>query len=104
MANPLDDERIARGMAAQFELRKQRLASGETPIGWKAGFGAPAVLAKLKLEACLAGFMNDATKLDSGASVSLAVGETAVTTTYFAGLFCTGRSRTSSLTLALAAP
>jgi 2-keto-4-pentenoate hydratase len=72
MANPLDDERIARGMRTQFELRKERLAAGETPIGWKAGFGAPAVLQKLKLDACLAGFMHDKNRLASGAKVSLA--------------------------------
>jgi 2-keto-4-pentenoate hydratase len=72
MANPLDDERIARGMAAQFELRKQRLGAGETPIGWKAGFGAPAALEKLKLDACLVGFMHDRNRLGSGATASLA--------------------------------
>jgi 2-keto-4-pentenoate hydratase len=72
MAKPLDDDRIARGMATQFELRKQRLVAGETPIGWKAGFGAPAVLKKLELEACLVGFMHDKNKLDSGATVSIA--------------------------------
>lgn len=72
MATPLDDARIARGMATQFELRKQRLADGEKPIGWKAGFGAPAALEKLKLDACLVGFMNDRNKLASGATVSIA--------------------------------
>jgi 2-keto-4-pentenoate hydratase len=72
MATPLDDERIARGMATQFTLKKERVAAGEAPIGWKAGFGAPAVLEKLKLDACLVGFMHDKNKLDSGATVSLA--------------------------------
>jgi 2-keto-4-pentenoate hydratase len=72
MANPLDDDRIARGMKTQFELRKQRLGEGERPIGWKAGFGAPAVLEKLKLDACLVGFMHDRNRLDSGATASLA--------------------------------
>jgi 2-keto-4-pentenoate hydratase len=72
MANPLDDDRIARGMATQFELRSQRLGAGESPIGWKAGFGAPAVLEKLKLDACLVGFMHDRNRLDSGATASLA--------------------------------
>jgi 2-keto-4-pentenoate hydratase len=71
MANPLDDERIARGMAAQFELRAKRLDDGEKPMGWKAGFGAPVPLAKLKLEACLTGFMTDKGKLASGSTVSL---------------------------------
>jgi len=59
-------------MAKQFELRKQRLGDGETSIGWKAGFGAPAALEKLKLDACLVGFMHDKNKLDSGATVSIA--------------------------------
>jgi len=71
MANPLDDERIARGMAAQFKLRGERLASGEKQIGWKAGFGAPAVLEKLKLDAALVGFMNDKNQIDSGSKVSI---------------------------------
>jgi 2-oxo-3-hexenedioate decarboxylase len=69
---PLDDPRIARGMTAQFALRAARLGAGETLIGWKAGFGAPTPLAKLKLEACLAGFMTDKGKLASGSTVSLA--------------------------------
>jgi 2-keto-4-pentenoate hydratase len=72
MPNPLDDERIARGMAVQFELRAKKLASGETPIGWKAGFGAPTALEKLKLDAALVGFMTDRSKLASGETVSLA--------------------------------
>lgn len=72
MANPLDDPRIAQGMATQFRLRATRLEAGEKLIGWKAGFGAPAVLAKLKLDAALAGFMTDKGKLPSGAAVSLA--------------------------------
>ena len=68
---PLDDERIARGMATQFDLRKKRLAEGETPIGWKAGFGAPTPLKKLKLEAALVGFMTDKSKVASGGTVSV---------------------------------
>ncbi len=68
---PLDDPRIARGMTAQFALRAGRLSAGETLIGWKAGFGAPTPLAKLKLEACLTGFMTDKGKLASGETVTL---------------------------------
>jgi 2-keto-4-pentenoate hydratase len=71
MANPLDDERIARGMAAQFELRKARLAAGEKPIGWKAGFGAPTPLKKLKLDAALVGFMTDKSKIASSGTISV---------------------------------
>jgi 2-keto-4-pentenoate hydratase len=69
---PLDDPRIEAGMKKQFVLRTERLGAGEKLIGWKAGFGAPTPLAKLKLEACLAGFMTDKGRLPSGATVSLA--------------------------------
>jgi 2-keto-4-pentenoate hydratase len=72
LANPFDDPRIASGMRAQAKMRTERLSAGEKPIGWKAGFGAPAVLGKLKLDACLTGFMTDKGKLASGATVSLA--------------------------------
>jgi 2-keto-4-pentenoate hydratase len=69
---PLDDTRIATGMHKQFTLRAERLAKGEKPIGWKAGFGAPTPLAKLKLEAALTGFMTDGTSIASGSVISLA--------------------------------
>jgi 2-keto-4-pentenoate hydratase len=69
--NPLDDPRIARGMAAQSGLRAERISAGERLIGWKAGFGGPTPLAKLKLEACLVGFMTDKGKLASGETIAL---------------------------------
>lgn len=69
---PLDDPRIARGMDAQFTLRTERLSRGEAPIGWKAGFGAPTPLAKLGIEAALAGFMTDGTRIASGSTISIA--------------------------------
>jgi 2-keto-4-pentenoate hydratase len=69
---PLDDPRIAAGMQKQFALRAERLSKGEKQIGWKAGFGAPTPLAKLKLEACLAGFMTEGTKIASSTAISLA--------------------------------
>ena len=68
---PLDDPRIETGMKKQFALRAERLSKGEKPIGWKAGFGAPTPLQKLKLEACLVGFMTDKGRIDSGTAVSL---------------------------------
>jgi 2-keto-4-pentenoate hydratase len=69
---PLDDPRIETGMEKQFVLRAERLSRGEKPIGWKAGFGAPTPLAKLKLEACLTGFMTEGTRIASGTAISLA--------------------------------
>lgn len=71
MANPLDDARVAKGMAAQFALREQRLAAGEKSLGWKAGFGAPAALEKMRLDAALVGFIHDRNKLPSGATAAI---------------------------------
>ena len=39
-----DDPRIARGMRAQLARRRERIAAGEAPLGWKVGFGAPAAM------------------------------------------------------------
>ncbi|RAI41337.1 2-keto-4-pentenoate hydratase [Rhodoplanes roseus] len=71
MSGPLDDPRLARGMAAQAELRRKALAEGARPIGWKVGFGAPAGLAKLKITAPIVGFLLDRNVLASGATVPL---------------------------------
>lgn len=72
MSRTLDDARIARGMRAQLERRRQRLAAGDRSLGWKVGFGAPAALAKFALTAPLIGFMLDRNVLAPGATVSLA--------------------------------
>ncbi len=65
------DPRIRRGMEAQFKLRETRLGAGDTLLGWKVGFGAPAALARLGLGAPLVGFLTDATLSPSGARVSI---------------------------------
>ena len=72
MSAALSDERIARGMAAQFARRRERLAAGERHIGWKAGFGAPAAMEKLGLAAPLVGFLTDRVVVGAGATVPIA--------------------------------
>jgi 2-keto-4-pentenoate hydratase len=67
----LDDPRIARGMATQFALRRERLDAGEWSIGWKAGFGAPAAMEMLSISAPLVGFLTDKVKVEAGATVSI---------------------------------
>jgi 2-keto-4-pentenoate hydratase len=67
-----DDPRIAAGMRRQSALRQERIAAGQTVIGWKVGFGAPAALEKLRLTAPLVGFLLDTAQLSAGATVSLA--------------------------------
>ena len=67
----VDDPRVLRGMEKQLQLRQDRLNAGEKSIGWKVGFGAPASLEKLRLDAPLIGFLTDKTTLQTGASVSI---------------------------------
>jgi 2-keto-4-pentenoate hydratase len=61
------DERVARGMRAQLALRRERLTSGERPLGWKVGFGAPAALEQLGIDGPLVGFLTDRSVLTAGA-------------------------------------
>ena len=66
------DPRIARGMKAQFERWRERIAAGEKPLGWKVGFGAPAAMEKLGITAPLVGFLTDKALVPSGSTICLA--------------------------------
>lgn len=66
-----EDPRVARGLQAMLALRRARLAAGERPLGWKLAFGAPASLARLRIEAPLVGFLTDRSLVESGAVVPL---------------------------------
>lgn len=61
-----------RGMAAQFNRRRERIQAGEKPLGWKVGFGAQAALEKLGIQAPLIGFLTDQALVASGSTISLA--------------------------------
>lgn len=65
------DPRIARGMARQLTRWHERLKAGEKALGWKVGFGAPAAMERLKIQAPLVGFLTDQALLPSGKTVSL---------------------------------
>jgi 2-keto-4-pentenoate hydratase len=67
----LQDSRVARGMTAQFALWRKRIAAGEQALGWKVGFGAPAVMQKLGIVAPLVGFLTSAARVEPGATISL---------------------------------
>ena len=71
MSDTLNDPRIAEGMRAQMELRDRLIGSGAKQIGWKVGFGAPAMQTKLELTAPVVGFLLDVARLESGATMSL---------------------------------
>jgi 2-keto-4-pentenoate hydratase len=66
-----DDPRVVRGMRRQLELRRARLAAGDNPLGWKVGFGAPAMLKQLDIAGPLIGFLTQSARVPSGGSVSL---------------------------------
>ena len=72
MNKSINDPRILRGMEKQLQLRQHRLNMGEKSIGWKVGFGAPAALEHLRLEAPLIGFLTNKTLLPSNATVAIA--------------------------------
>ena len=60
------------GMKAQLDLRRRALAAGDRPLGWKVGFGAPAAMKSLGIEAPLIGYMTEASRVPPGGTVSLA--------------------------------
>ena len=60
------DPRIAAGLAAQGAARDELLADGARRVGWKAGFGTGAAMAKLSIDAPLVGFLTDRTLVVDG--------------------------------------
>ena len=71
MSAAYNDPRILRGMEALLKARQERLESGEKSIGWKVGFGAPASLNSLRIDAPLVGFLTDKVLLRSDPTLSL---------------------------------
>ena len=67
-----EDARVVRGMRAQLEIRRKRLANGDAPLGWKVGFAAPDMLKRLGISGPLVGFLTRNALVRSEATVSLA--------------------------------
>jgi len=70
--NLWEDPRAIRGMQAQLELRRKRLAGGDKLIGWKVGFAAPAMLDLMQITGPLVGFLTQSARVQPGGSVSFA--------------------------------
>jgi 2-keto-4-pentenoate hydratase len=66
-----EDPRVAKGMTAQLAERRQRLATGEKPLGWKMGFGAPGAMKLLQTAGPLSGYLLQSALLSSGATVDV---------------------------------
>jgi 2-keto-4-pentenoate hydratase len=62
---------VERGTEALLMRRRQILAQGAEPIGWKIGFNVSQVQEKLGIDAPVAGFLTTDTLLDDGAEWSL---------------------------------
>jgi 2-keto-4-pentenoate hydratase len=69
---------VERGTAAMLVRRREILAQGAEPVGWKIGFNISAAQQKLGLDAPLAGFLTTDGLLDDGAEVSLDDGDVVV--------------------------
>lgn len=66
MTSVHEDPRVRRGMERQLELRRELIADGARPIGWKLGLGTPAAMEKIGTSAPLVGFLTDRSLLDLG--------------------------------------
>lgn len=66
------DPRVHQGVARQLAERARRIARGEGPVGWKAGFGSKSSLANFGLDGPLVGFLTSASIVASGAGASIA--------------------------------
>jgi 2-keto-4-pentenoate hydratase len=65
------DPRVRRGMEAQLESRRERLAAGDEPLGWKVGFGTPEAFEMLGTSAPLVGFLLRSALVPSGNAYSI---------------------------------
>jgi 2-keto-4-pentenoate hydratase len=69
---------VERGTAAMLVRRREMIAQGAEPIGWKIGFNVSAAQEKLGIDGPLAGFLSTDGLLEDGAEVSLADGPVVV--------------------------
>ena len=69
---------VERGTAAQLVRRREQLAQGAEPLGWKIGFNLPAIQERLGIDAPVTGFLTTDGLLEDGATWSLGDGEVLV--------------------------
>lgn len=67
-----EDPRIESGMKRQLRWRRELLAAGKKPLGWKLAFGGPAAMEKLRINAPLVGFLMADAVVASGSTISFA--------------------------------
>jgi 2-keto-4-pentenoate hydratase len=72
MSQAWEDPRIKSGMQQQLRWRRDLLAAGKKPLGWKLAFGGPAALERLRINAPLVGFLMADAVVESGSTISFA--------------------------------
>src|SRR5882757_8964284 len=72
MSQAWDDPRIKSGMEQQLRWRRELLAAGKQPLGWKLAFGGPAALERLRINAPLVGFLMANAVVASGSTITFA--------------------------------
>lgn len=72
MLQAWDDPRIKSGMQQQLRWRRELLAAGKQPLGWKLAFGGPAAFERLRINAPLVGFLMADAVVASGSTISFA--------------------------------
>jgi len=69
--NLLADPRISAGMNKQLAARREKLAAGDAPLGWKVGLSTPAAKDAIKTTAPMVAYTLRSGVVRSGATVSL---------------------------------
>lgn len=67
-----EDPRIKSGMQQQLRSRRELMAAGKKPLGWKLAFGGPAAMERLRINAPLVGFLMADAVAVSGSTISFA--------------------------------
>lgn len=67
-----EDARIERGMREQLQRRRELMAAGGKPLGWKLAFGGPAAMERLRINAPLVGFLMADAVVASDSTISFA--------------------------------
>ena len=62
---------VERGTQALLTRRREILAQGAEPVGWKVGFNVPATQERLGIDGAVAGFLTTDTLLEDGATWSI---------------------------------
>jgi 2-keto-4-pentenoate hydratase len=70
--DPREDPRVIAGMEKLLARRREMLAAGAKPLGWKLAWGTEAAMSKLGTSGPVVGFLTDRTLITPGSKCSIA--------------------------------